>query len=77
MDITIVIVSIISFVLWLMIMYYIIHNAVSAALKQNDYYNKVRARFMIKKLEKEGYTKQEIVNIMDWNDDDFWGSVKA
>lgn len=76
MQATTIAISIICFILSMCVLYYVIHNAVCNALK-NDHYNKVRTRFMIKKLEKEGYSKQAILNIMDAKDDDFWKTVKA
>lgn len=72
---TIIIISVITLVVSLVILYYIILNAVKNAIKDGDYYGRAQTRLLIKKMLKEGFTRHDIVEIIDDKDNDFWNKI--
>lgn len=72
---TIVIIAVIAVGISLAILYYIIFNAVKNAIKDGDYYGRAQTRLLIKKMLKEGISKQEIVSTIDDYEIDFWNKI--
>lgn len=56
--------------------YAIIYFAVHSSLEKERYYQRSVKRFLIKRMIKEGFTKQEVIEIMDAKDSEFWDSIQ-
>lgn len=62
----------ISIAIWLFIVHKIISSAVREATKSQDYKLKIQNRLLIKLLMKQGVDKDELKEIHNQDDDDFW-----
>lgn len=62
-------------VVGIVVQYAIIYFAFYSAHEKERYYQQTMTRFMIKKMLKEGFTRQEIVDIMSAKENDFWASI--
>ena len=68
---TLILVIIVSILIQYVIIYYAVYNS----REKERYYLKVQMRLMIKKLKKDGLTKDEIIAAMDAGESDFWAGV--
>ena len=68
---TLILVIIVSILIQYVIIYYAVYNS----REKERYYLKVQMRLMIKKLKKDGLTKDEIIAAMDAGESDFWTGV--
>lgn len=67
----IIILIIVAIVFQYAIIYYAVYNS----HEKERYYQQTMTRFMIKKMLKEGFTRQEIVDMMAAKENDFWNSI--
>ena len=68
---TLILVIIVSILIQYVIIYYAVYNS----REKERYYLKVQMRLMIKKLKKDGLTKDEIIAAMDAGESDFCTGV--
>lgn len=73
---TLLIASGLGLVVGLFIMYYIIHNAVRSALKEQDLYLRTMYRMQVKKMIDFGYTEEDISILKNDDDETFWSKLK-
>ena len=66
---------ILAIIVSILIQYVIIYYAVYNSREKERYYLKVQMRLMIKKLKKDGLTKDEIIAARDDGEPDFWAGV--
>ena len=69
------IIALIGLIVWSIMLYFIIQGAVGSANKVNEHYLKVQNRLLIRLLQSQGVSKQEIIDCYDKNDEEFWGSL--
>ena len=60
---------------WAIVLYFIITGAVSAGIKRSNYYQRLLFRLMVKKMRKEGFTSQQLKDIHNYSDEEFWKSL--
>ncbi|GEM_PF-5524474 len=71
-DREIILIAVAGFIIYLYIIYQIIRGAVSSALKLNEYYGSRQLRLAIFKMVKDGHNREEIIEVLNATDDDFW-----
>ena len=70
------IIALIGLIVWSIMLYFIIQGAVGSANKVNEHYLKVQNRLLIRLLQSQGVSKQEIIECYDKTDEEFWGSLQ-
>ena len=76
MEQDVLIIVLIGSIVWAIILYLIIQSAGRSANRGNEYYLKVQNRLLIRLLQSQGVSKQEIIDCYDKSDQEFWDSVK-
>ena len=69
------IIAVIGLIVWSILLYFIIQAAIGSVNKVNEHYLKVQNRLLIRLLQSQGVSKQEIIDCYDKNEEDFWGSL--
>lgn len=65
----------IGIIIYIAIVHAIIKSAAKSGTEMQEYHLKVISRLLIKRMLKEGYSKEEIVNMIDGDEDQFWKSI--
>lgn len=69
------IIALIGLIVWSIMLYFIIQGAVGSANKVNEHYMKVQNRLLIRLLQSQGVSKQEIIDCYDKIEEEFWAGV--
>ena len=69
------IIAVIGLIVWSILLYFIIQAAVGSANKVNEHYLKAQNRLLIRLLQSQGVSKQEIIDCYDKGEEEFWGSL--
>lgn len=62
--------------IWALIMYFIVQNAVSSATNQLREYAKIQARALMYQLRKNGFSVDEIKKIYKDDNDEYWKTLE-
>lgn len=65
-----------GFLFWIVLIHYIIRDAIKSATKSQTEAITTQNRLLIKLLEKQGVSKAELLALHEGSADDFWNTIK-
>jgi hypothetical protein len=73
---TVIFISIIGFLLWLLINYHIIRSAVKSATVDQEQFIRAIYRMKVKEMIDKGYQKEELTALKYDNEGEFWDKLQ-